>query len=105
VTTSVCPAFPLFEKGGQGGFAFDVEVQRQIPLYPPFSKGEKSLSAAVDLLQANNAFILEFIDVVMASSHPAVPPFEKGGQGGFALDVHDPRQIPLYPPSSKAEKA
>jgi len=105
VTTFTCPAFPPFEKGGQGGFALDVEDQRQIPLYPPFSKGEKSLSAAVDLLHATNAFIVEFAEVVMKSGHSASPPFKKGGQGGFALDVEDQGQIPLYPPFSKGEEA
>ena len=105
MTTSLCPAFPPFEKGGQGGFALDAEGQRQIPLYPPFSKGERSLSAVVGLLQATNAFIVGFADVGTTSSQPAFPPFEKGGQGGFAPDVEGQRQIPLYPPFSKGEKA
>ncbi|HET6783191.1 MAG TPA: hypothetical protein VFH12_05090 [Pseudoxanthomonas sp.] len=38
-----------FEKGGHGGFAFDLEEeqeQEQIPLNPPFSKGEAELRAA-----------------------------------------------------------
>jgi hypothetical protein len=34
-------AFPPFEKGGQGGFALR-HSQKQIPLCPPFSKGEKA---------------------------------------------------------------
>ena len=34
--------FPPFERGGQGGFALDLQRQEQIPLYPPFAKGEKS---------------------------------------------------------------
>jgi hypothetical protein len=35
------PAFPPFEKGGKGGFAFGMrQGQKQIPLNPPFSKGE-----------------------------------------------------------------
>jgi hypothetical protein len=35
--------FPPFEKGGQGGFAFRARAEQmpeQIPLDPPFSKGE-----------------------------------------------------------------
>ena len=37
-------AFPPFEKGGQGGFALDVPARKakQIPLDPPFSKGEET---------------------------------------------------------------
>jgi hypothetical protein len=42
-----------FEKGGYGGFAFDFDLaldrapeQKQIPLNPPFSKGEAGLRAA-----------------------------------------------------------
>ena len=38
-----------FEKGGYGGFAFDLDLeqqQEQIPLNPPFSKGEAELRAA-----------------------------------------------------------
>ena len=38
-----------FVKGGYGGFAFDFEQQQeqeQIPLNPPFSKGEAVLRAA-----------------------------------------------------------
>ncbi|MEP6906615.1 MAG: hypothetical protein ABI858_01340 [Pseudoxanthomonas sp.] len=36
--------FAPFEKWGYGGFAFRViEEQEQIPLDPPFSKGEKKL--------------------------------------------------------------
>jgi hypothetical protein len=36
-------AFPPFEKGGQGGFAFAFafgQKQKKIPLGPPFSKGK-----------------------------------------------------------------
>jgi hypothetical protein len=40
--------FASFEKGGHGGFALDPAVQkqsqRQIPLSPPFSKGEEQLT-------------------------------------------------------------
>ena len=42
-----CPA--PFGKGGYGGFSFDLEQQQeqeQIPLNPPFSKGEAVLRAA-----------------------------------------------------------
>ena len=37
-------AFPPFEKGGQGGFALDLPSRNatQIPLDPPFSKGEEN---------------------------------------------------------------
>ncbi len=37
-------AFPPFEKGGRGGFALDVPARKakQIPLDPPFSKGEET---------------------------------------------------------------
>ena len=37
-------AFPPFEKGGQGGFAVDLLARKvkQIPLDPPFSKGEEN---------------------------------------------------------------
>jgi hypothetical protein len=37
-------AFPPFEKGGQGGFALDLPARKakQIPLGPPFSKGEEA---------------------------------------------------------------
>jgi len=37
-------AFPPFEKGGQGGFALDLPARKakQIPLDPPFSKGEEN---------------------------------------------------------------
>ena len=37
-------AFPPFEKGGQGGFAVDLPARKakQIPLDPPFSKGEEN---------------------------------------------------------------
>lgn len=42
MTTFACLAFPPFEKEEQGGFALDAEGHRQIPLYPPFSKGEKA---------------------------------------------------------------
>ncbi len=37
-------AFPPFEKGGQGGFAVDLLIctAEQIPLDPPFSKGEET---------------------------------------------------------------
>jgi hypothetical protein len=42
--TKAMLAFPPFEKGGQGGFAVDLLTRKakQIPLDPPFSKGEKS---------------------------------------------------------------
>jgi hypothetical protein len=42
----------------------------------------------------------------MASTREYVPfpPFEKGGQGGFALR-HSQKQIPPCPPFSKGEKA
>ena len=38
-------AFPPFEKGGQGGFALDLPAckAKQIPLDPPFPKGEETL--------------------------------------------------------------
>ncbi len=49
-----------FGKGGYGGFAFDLEQQRQqqqeqeqIPLNPPFSKGEAVLRAAEEGLAAS----------------------------------------------------
>jgi hypothetical protein len=37
-------AFPPFEKGGQGGFALDLPARKakQIPLGPPFPKGEET---------------------------------------------------------------
>ncbi len=37
----------------------------------------------------------------------AFPPFEKGGQGGFALDLpaRKAKQPPLDPPFSKGEEA
>ncbi len=37
-------AFVLFEKGGQRGFALDLPdcKSEQIPLHPPFSKGEET---------------------------------------------------------------
>jgi hypothetical protein len=37
----------------------------------------------------------------------AFPPFEKGGQGGFALDLpaRKAKQIPLDPPFSKGGKS
>lgn len=37
-------AFPPFEKGGHGGFAVDLPARKakQIPLDPPFSKGEET---------------------------------------------------------------
>ncbi len=37
-------AFPPFEKGGQGGFALNTSLskKKQIPLYPPFSKGQNA---------------------------------------------------------------
>ncbi len=36
-------AFPPFGKGGQGGFALDLLTRKakQIPLDPPFAKGEE----------------------------------------------------------------
>jgi hypothetical protein len=43
VATAHGRCFAPFEKGGYGGFAFDLELQQeqeQIPLNPPFSKGE-----------------------------------------------------------------
>ena len=38
------PAFPPFEKGGQGGFAVDFihPKKKQISLDPPFTKGEET---------------------------------------------------------------
>ena len=40
-------------------------------------------------------------------SQLAFPPFEKGGQGEFAVDLlnRKPKQIPLDPPFAKGEKA
>ncbi len=42
-STKLLLAFPLFEKGGQGGFAVYLPARKakQIPLDPPFSKGEE----------------------------------------------------------------
>jgi hypothetical protein len=82
-----CLCFAPFEKGGYGGFALDLALeQKQIPLGPPFSKGE----------------------AVAPNSAPGLPnsdwcfcfaPFEKGGYGGFALDLAlEQKQIPLDPP-------
>jgi hypothetical protein len=46
-----CLCFAPFEKGGYGGFAFDLkQKQEQIPLNPPFSKGEaKALPLAAEV--------------------------------------------------------
>jgi hypothetical protein len=43
--------FAPFEKGGYGGFTFDLAPeQKQIPLDPPFSKGEaKALPLAAEV--------------------------------------------------------
>jgi hypothetical protein len=46
-----CNRFAPFVKGGYGGFALRViEEQEQIPLDPPFSKGERKLLRVAALL-------------------------------------------------------
>lgn len=42
---ALCCCFAPFEKGGHGGFAFDLEQPEQVPLDSPFSKGEAELRA------------------------------------------------------------
>ena len=52
-----CTCFAPFGKGGYGGFALRArqqQEQEQIPLDPPFTKGEKSLHSVVGpFLRAN----------------------------------------------------
>ncbi|HEX7804448.1 MAG TPA: hypothetical protein VF471_17025 [Pseudoxanthomonas sp.] len=87
-----------FGKGGYGGFAFDLrqqqwQEQEQIPLNPPFSKGE----ATARLRQQHGRGFCS-------------APFEKGGYGGFAFafafehqQQPEQKQIPLNPPFAKGE--
>jgi hypothetical protein len=53
-----CICFAPFIKGGYGGFAFRaIEEREQIPLAPPFSKGEKRLPVLFPVSNARGIFM------------------------------------------------
>ncbi len=82
--------FPPFEKGGQGGFAFRARAEQnpeQIPLDPPFSKGESRAadSCAVEHLIAKRRTAKRRVAASPCEcSHcerSLFPPLKKGGRG------------------------
>jgi primosomal protein N' (replication factor Y) len=94
------PEHPLLQTlihGGYHAFADTELVQREAAGFPPF------IHLALLRAEAKHADApMQFLHVAKdAFAASAFPPFEKGGQGGFALQGK--KQIPLDPPSSKGE--
>jgi hypothetical protein len=84
------PAFPPFVKGGQGGFALacaevkgksspTLLLQRR-ELVPDFQAMDRTIGTRGAIHMSALA-----PSIARQAGHPAFPPFEKGGQGGFAF--------------------
>ena len=110
-TRAQCSCFAPFEKGGRGGFALRMmqqQEQKQIPLDPPFTKGEKSRALRGRPTSACQwSLVAGSSRKTNGARRSCFAPFEKGGYGGFALRVmqgQEQKQIPLDPPFTKGEK-